>query len=50
MSLDVLHPLSEALPTVMQIDIPKDAKGEVGFKNYGADYLRKKVLKYANSN
>ncbi|KAF2087112.1 glycoside hydrolase family 51 protein [Saccharata proteae CBS 121410] len=35
MSLDVLHPLSSALPTVMQIDIPANATGEVGFLNYG---------------
>lgn len=35
MSLDILHPLSDALPTVMQIDIPSNATGEVGFLNYG---------------
>jgi alpha-N-arabinofuranosidase len=35
MTLDILHPLSEALPTVMKLDIPSDAKGEVGFMNNG---------------
>ena len=35
MSLDRLHPLSTALPIVMQIDIPENATGEVGFLNYG---------------
>jgi alpha-N-arabinofuranosidase len=35
MSLDKLHPLSDALPTVMQLDISKNAKGEVGFANHG---------------
>jgi alpha-N-arabinofuranosidase len=35
LSLDSLHPLSDALSTVMQIDIPKGATGEVGFKNFG---------------
>ena len=35
MSLDRLHPLSKALPIVMQIDIPENATGEVGFLNYG---------------
>ncbi|KAI9806545.1 MAG: hypothetical protein M1833_003732 [Piccolia ochrophora] len=35
LSLDILHPLSEALPTVMQIDIPNNATGEVGFLNEG---------------
>jgi alpha-N-arabinofuranosidase len=35
LSLDRLHPLSEALPTVMQVDIPENATGEVGFLNYG---------------
>ncbi|KAF1991766.1 glycoside hydrolase family 51 protein [Aulographum hederae CBS 113979] len=35
MSLDLLHPLSDALPTVMQVDIPANATGEVGFLNYG---------------
>jgi alpha-L-arabinofuranosidase len=35
MSLDRLHPLSDALPIVMQIDIPENATGEVGFLNYG---------------
>jgi alpha-N-arabinofuranosidase len=34
-SLDTLHPLSDALQTVLQVDIPKDAKGEVGIINYG---------------
>ncbi len=35
LSLDRLHPLSEALPTVLQLDIPYDATGEVGFQNEG---------------
>ena len=35
LSLDVLHPLSEALPVVMQVDIPRNATGEVGFLNEG---------------
>jgi len=35
LSLDRLHPLSDALPTVMQVDIPLNATGEVGFINYG---------------
>lgn len=35
MSLDRLHPLSDALPTVLQIDVPANATGEVGFLNYG---------------
>lgn len=35
MSLDLLHPLSSALPTVMEIDIPENATGEVGFQNFG---------------
>lgn len=34
-SLDRLHPLSDALPTVMQIDILENATGEVGFLNEG---------------
>ena len=34
-SLDRLHPLSGALPTVMQIDILENATGEVGFLNEG---------------
>ncbi|PNS14682.1 hypothetical protein CAC42_1704 [Sphaceloma murrayae] len=34
MNLDILHPL-EALPTSLQIDIPNNASGEVGFENYG---------------
>ncbi|KAF2149048.1 glycoside hydrolase family 51 protein [Myriangium duriaei CBS 260.36] len=34
MTLDVLHPL-DALPTSLQIDIPENATGEVGFENYG---------------
>ncbi|OCL10174.1 glycoside hydrolase family 51 protein [Glonium stellatum] len=35
MNLDILHPLSDALPTVMQLDVPAGATGEVGFLNYG---------------
>ncbi|KAF2492145.1 putative vacuolar segregation protein [Lophium mytilinum] len=35
LSLDILHPLSDALPTVLQVDIPVNATGEVGFINYG---------------
>ncbi len=35
LSLDVLHPLSSALPVVMQVDIPQEATGEVGFLNEG---------------
>lgn len=35
LSLDRLHPLSDALPMVMQVDIPLNATGEVGFLNEG---------------
>ncbi|KAA8895832.1 alpha-L-arabinofuranosidase A [Sphaerosporella brunnea] len=35
LSLDVLNPLSTALPTVMRVDIPVDATGEVGILNEG---------------
>ena len=35
LSLDVLHPLSQALRTVMQVTIPKNATGEVGFRKFG---------------
>ncbi|KAF2458472.1 glycoside hydrolase superfamily [Lineolata rhizophorae] len=35
MTLNTLHPLSDALPTVMQIDVPAYATGEVGFQNFG---------------
>ena len=35
LSLDKLHPLSSALPTVLQLDIPYNATGEVGFLNEG---------------
>lgn len=35
LSLDLLNPLSEALRTVMRVDIPQDAVGEVGFYNEG---------------
>lgn len=35
LSLDLLHPLSEALRTVMRVDIPQNAVGEVGFYNEG---------------
>jgi alpha-L-arabinofuranosidase len=36
MSLDTLHPLSDALQTVLQVDIPLNATGEVGIVNYGS--------------
>ena len=35
LSLDVLHPLSNALPTVLEVDIPYNATGEVGLLNEG---------------
>lgn len=35
LSLSILQPLSEALPTVLQVDIPTYATGEVGFLNEG---------------
>lgn len=35
LSLDLLHPLSDALQVVLQVDVPLDAEGEVGFKNDG---------------
>ncbi|KAH8155680.1 uncharacterized protein LAJ45_00690 [Morchella importuna] len=35
LSLDVLNPLSDALTTVMRVDIPQNATGEVGFYNEG---------------
>lgn len=35
LSLDRVHPLSEALPTVMQVIFPLNATGEVGFLNEG---------------
>jgi len=35
LSLDRLHPLSEALPTAMQVTIPSNVTGEIGFLNYG---------------
>lgn len=35
MTLDILHPLSDALTTSLQIDIPLNATGEVGFQNFG---------------
>lgn len=35
LSLNILQPLSEALPTALQVDIPYDATGEVGFLNEG---------------
>ncbi|KAL9595197.1 MAG: hypothetical protein Q9219_006591 [cf. Caloplaca sp. 3 TL-2023] len=34
-SLDRVHPLSEALPTVMKVKFPLNASGEVGFLNEG---------------
>lgn len=36
MTLDIVHPLSDALRVSMQIDIPENATGEVGFENYGS--------------
>ncbi|THW31256.1 glycoside hydrolase [Aureobasidium pullulans] len=35
MTLDILHPLSDALETSLQIDFPLNATGEVGFQNFG---------------
>ena len=35
MSLDLLHPLSDALPVAMELDVSSKATGEVGFLNYG---------------
>ena len=35
LSLDRLHPLSPSLPTVMKVEIPLNASGEVGFLNEG---------------
>ncbi|KAL8838644.1 MAG: hypothetical protein Q9170_002052 [Blastenia crenularia] len=35
LSLDRSHPLSRALPTVMQVKFPLDASSEVGFLNLG---------------
>ncbi|KAE9979864.1 hypothetical protein EG328_000622 [Venturia inaequalis] len=35
LSLDSSHALSDALPTVMKVDIPANATGIVGFKNFG---------------
>jgi alpha-N-arabinofuranosidase len=35
LSLDSLHPLSDSLTTSLQLDIPKTAKGEIGFANDG---------------
>ena len=35
LSLDRLHPLSDALPVVLQVDVAANATGEVGFLNYG---------------
>ncbi|KAF8247046.1 glycoside hydrolase [Wilcoxina mikolae CBS 423.85] len=35
LSLDVLNPLSNALQTVLTVDIPTNATGEVGFLNEG---------------
>jgi len=45
LSLDVLHPLSEALPVVMQVDIPITATGEVGFLNEGDSRYSKSKIK-----
>ena len=35
LSLDRLHPLSAALPTVLQVDFALNTTGEVGFLNEG---------------
>ncbi|GAB7352128.1 hypothetical protein MBLNU459_g2621t2 [Dothideomycetes sp. NU459] len=35
MTLDILHPLSHALHTSLQIDVPENTTGEVGLKNLG---------------
>ena len=35
LSLSILHPLSDALPVVMQVDFPDNATGEIGFLNEG---------------
>ncbi len=35
LSLDLLHPLSDALQVSLQVDIPLNATGEVGFRNDG---------------
>ncbi|KAI5801254.1 alpha-L-arabinofuranosidase A [Geopyxis carbonaria] len=35
LSLDVLNPLSDALTTVLRVDVPQTATGEVGFLNEG---------------
>lgn len=35
LSLDYLNPVSDALKTVLRVDIPDDATGEVGFLNEG---------------
>ena len=38
LSLDTLHPLSDALTTVMRVDVPINATGEVGFLNEGISF------------
>lgn len=35
LTLDKLHPLSDALTTALQVDIPLNATGEVGIQNFG---------------
>ena len=35
LTLDILHPLSDALETSLQVDFPLNATGEVGFQNFG---------------
>ena len=35
LSLDLLHPLADALQVALQVDVPLNATGEVGFKNDG---------------
>jgi len=37
-SLDTLHPLSDALQTCLQVDVSLNATGEVGIVNYGEPY------------
>lgn len=39
LTLDILHPLSDALETSLQVDFPLNATGEVGFQNFGMSAL-----------
>lgn len=38
LNLDLMHPLSDELPTCLMVDIPLNATGEVGIANYGRLY------------